>query len=107
MNFTKDQIKVLSAWEDNFRTAINASWARHPGRYALKMIYDVFTVATGDNRRFDANCQKCAVDLLRDCGRLYFQDKEEMAKKVVSKKEGNETEVKKVSVKVTRKKAVN
>lgn len=106
MNFTKDQIQVLSAWEDNFRTAINASWARHPGRYALKMIYDVFTVATGDNRRFDANCQKCAVDLLRDCGRLYFQDKEAMAKKSTGEvKVSQEAKqvVRKARIKVTKK----
>lgn len=96
MNFTKEQFQALSAWEDNFKTAVDAGWARHPGRYNLRVIYDIYTSATGDRRRFDANCQKCATDLLADCGRLYFQDKAARTEVEVSEA----VPVKKVKVKV-------
>ena len=38
------------------------------------MIYDIFTKATGDRRRFSDNCSTCILNLLTDCGKLYFED---------------------------------
>ena len=74
MKFTEEQRKTLSAWEENFRTAVKAKWARNPGRTALRVIYDIFTQATGDRRRFSDNCSTCILNLLTDCGKLYFED---------------------------------
>ena len=69
------------------------------------MIYDIFTKATGDRRRFSENCSTCILNLLTDCGKLYFDDvsevkaKENTAKEVkVSQKAGKVA--KKVSVKI-------
>lgn len=79
MTFTTEQLKTLSAWEENFRTAVKAQWARNPGRSGLRVIYDIFTSVTGDKRRFNDNCNHCILSLLRDCGRIYFQDINELA----------------------------
>lgn len=87
MTFTKEQLETLSAWEENFRTAIRAQWARNPGRSGLKVIYDIFTSATGDTRRFNDNCNHCILSLLTDCGRLYYKDVEETARKAAESKE--------------------
>ena len=38
------------------------------------MIYDIFSQATGDTRRFSDNCSTCILNLLTDCGKLYFED---------------------------------
>ena len=77
MRFTEEQLNTLSAWEDNFRTAVNAQWARNPGKSGLRVIYDIYTSVTGDQRRFNDNCNHCILSLLQDCGRIYFQDKQE------------------------------
>ena len=68
------------------------------------MLYDIYTSATGDQRRFSDNCSTCILNLLTDCGKIYFDDvpevkaKENTAKKVkVSQK--TEKVAKKVSVK--------
>ena len=74
MTFNKEQLKILSAWEENFRTAVKAKWARNPGRTALRVIYDIFTQATGDRRRFSDNCSTCILNLLTDCGKLDCED---------------------------------
>lgn len=87
MTFTTEQLKTLSAWEENFRTAVRAKWARNPGRTALRVIYDIYTSATGDRRRFSDNCSTCILNLLTDCGNLYYKDVEEMAKKASESKE--------------------
>lgn len=108
MTFTTEQLKTLSAWEENFRTAVKAQWARNPGRSGLRVIYDIFTSVTGDTRRFNDNCNHCILHLLQDCGRIYFRDKEELermqtsAKQVEVSQEAAEP-VKKVEVKTTRK----
>lgn len=86
MTFTKEQIETLSAWEENFRTAVKARWARNPGRTALRMIYDIFTQATGDRRRFSDNCSQCILSLLHDCGEIYYRDVEEMARMAAESK---------------------
>lgn len=102
MTFTKDQLEELSLFEEHFTTAVNASWSRHPGRHNLATIHRIFTSATGDTRRLDDNCQHCIVNLLRDCGRIYFADKATLAKKEEVKAE--EIPVKKVRAKVKTKK---
>lgn len=79
MTFTTDQLETLSQWEENFRTAVRAKWARNPGRHGLRVIYDIYTSATGDNRRFSDNCSTCILSLLQDCGNLYFRDLTEKA----------------------------
>lgn len=99
MTFTKDQMEVLSNFEEYFRTAINARWARNPGRTNLSRIHEIFTSATGDTRRLDANCQHCILNLLRDCGKFYFQDKESK-----TEVKAEDIPVKKVRAKVKTKK---
>lgn len=108
MTFTEKQLKDLSPWEENFRTAVLAQWARNPGRSGLRVIYDIFTSVTGDTRRFNDNCNHCILHLLQDCGRIYFRDKEELEKMQKSAKEVDVSQVaaepvKKVEVKTTRK----
>ena len=72
------------------------------------MIYDIFTQATGDRRRFSDNCSTCILSLLTDCGRLYFQDITEAAmtkestREVKVSQEAKEV-VKKAKVKTTKK----
>ena len=78
MKLSKEQIETLSRWEDNFRTAVHAQWARNPGTDNLRVIWQIYTQVTGDQRRFNDNCQHCILSLLTDCGKLYFHDKEEL-----------------------------
>ena len=108
MTFTEEQLNTLSAWEDNFRTAVNAQWARNPGTNGLKVIWGIFTSATGDTRRFNDNCNHCILSLLQDCGRIYFRDKEGIIArqndaKAVELTQRDAEPMKKVAVKTTKK----
>lgn len=77
MKFTYEQFKTLAEFETPFRTAVNSNWARRPSTSGLQLIHTIFTSVTGDTRRLNTGCQNCILNLLRDCGRLYFKDKEE------------------------------
>ena len=72
------------------------------------MIYDIYTSATGDQRRFSDNCSTCILSLLQDCGKLYFQDIIESAlikesTKDVKVSQEEKQVVRKARVKITKK----
>lgn len=108
MKFNEEQIKTLSQWEYNFHCAVHADWTPNPGSLALSTIHQIFCQVTGDQRRLNDNCQHCILELVRDCGRIYFADKAELeakkARKVASTDKVADTTIKKVVVKTTAKK---
>lgn len=78
MTFTTEQLNILSRWEEHFRTAVKADWARNPGTSALQTIKEIYAKATGDTRRVCFNCSNDILNLLKDCGRIYFKDTQEV-----------------------------
>lgn len=70
--FTENEMKELSQWEQLFHTAVNASWASNPGRVALERIADIYEAATGQRISRNYSCGACVLRLLVDTGRLYF-----------------------------------
>ena len=93
MIYTKEQFDTLAPYEDNFRTAIEARWARNPGLLALRSIHAVYQAATGDRRRLNAGCSVCLCHLLQAAGKAYFADKAERERAALVKK--TDTSVKK------------
>ena len=72
---TKEHVKILSAYEQHFETAVKSSWSRYPGAVALQEIHRIMQDVTGTKIPLNSNCQSCVLKLLQDCGRLYFQAK--------------------------------
>lgn len=80
MTFTKEQMEVLSAYEQNFFTAIKADWSRSVGRTGVETLYNIWVCATGTLVKVNPNCSHCVLSLLKEIGNAYFADKEELAK---------------------------
>lgn len=80
MVLTKEQIEMLSPYEQHFTTAIRSKYARYPGLAGVQLIHKVLTEATGKPIHLNASCSSCVFRLLVDCGTLYFKDKEELAR---------------------------
>ena len=101
MTFTNEQLQILSKWEYNFTCAVKADWSPNPGETNAKLIHQIYRDATGDQRKVCYNCQHSLLSLMRDCGRLYLQDKDELAKsaKAVEVSQEHAEPVKKVEVK--------
>lgn len=102
MTFTKEQMEVLSQWEGNFKTAIEAKWSRGIGTTGYTTIHRILTEATGRSHPFRPSCGSCMLSLLQTTGRLYFADKEEMEKAHKVEVTEAEPEKKKVAVKTVR-----
>ena len=85
-----NEFAELAQYEDNFRIALQAQWAKNPGPKALTRIHEIYTGATGDPQRLNTNCNHCIFTLLKDAGTFYFREKEareKEAKKDEGKKE--------------------
>ena len=80
MTFDKATYDYLAQFDDNFRTAINSRWSRHPGHQNLLRMGEIYNAATRQHRIIYTSCQSCVLDFLRDLGRLYFADKEARAR---------------------------
>ena len=79
MTFTKEQMETLSRYEQYFHTAVKANYCRYPGKDILTTIHGILSSATNTKRELNTGCQHCVFVLVRDCGRIYFADKEAYA----------------------------
>lgn len=76
MNFNKEQFETLAAYEPYFKTATEANWCRYPGRPALEMMHAILRDAVNDRRRLNPGCMHCTLSLVKDTGRLWYQDRD-------------------------------
>ena len=77
MRLTEEQYKTLSQYESQFKTAINAKWARFPGTAALHEIHRIQFEVTKKKTALNTSCSTCVLRLLTDMGNIYFADKAE------------------------------
>ena len=66
----------LSRYEDRMRTATNSHWCSPVSQTELQGITDILNYALETNRRANANCASCILEILTDIGRIYFAQKE-------------------------------
>lgn len=81
MNYTDEQRAILAQYEPYLRTAARSDWARNPGPRALEQINDILYAGKTYKPRVNYGCQQCILSVLRDAGRAYFADLEEIAAK--------------------------
>lgn len=76
MELSKEQLDALAPYESYMMTAVKSNWSRYPGRVALQEMHRILEEVTGRTRPLNVNCQSCVLNLLRDCGTIYFKAKE-------------------------------
>ena len=81
MYYNDEQFTALAAIEHELRRAIDRNYARIPHRETLDNVRAAYMQATG-LRSYPQNwgCTSCCINLLKDAGRLYFEDKAEREK---------------------------
>ena len=108
MTFSKEEMEILSKYEQYFHTATKANYTRNPGRTAPQEMHRIFKSATGSAIGLNTGCGHCIYSLVKAVAVAYYKDKEELealaTKEVKAEDIPAETE-KKVSVKTKTKKA--
>ena len=85
MELSKEQLDALAPYESYMMTAVKSNWSRYPGRDALQEMHRILEQVTGRKRPLNVNCQSCVLNLLRDCGTIYFKAKESKPVELVDK----------------------
>ena len=75
MHYTEEQFQKMAPHADEFRRAIESNYCKHPGTPQLKEIRAAYMAATGV-KFYPENygCTACVIQLMKDAGRLYFED---------------------------------
>lgn len=91
MKFTKEDMKTLSQWEGNMRTAIQSRYLRNVGKASVQIIAEIWARYLGVGKvAVNDSCPACVLDLLQRVGRAYFEQVEAENKK--AKKAKTKTE---------------
>lgn len=106
MKLTKEQMDFLKPYEGRMETATKSNWASAVSQTELEGITQILNQVTGGNRRANANCASCILEILTDIGRIYFAQKEAESKPAtqrVGKTTTKTAKVQGVAVKTKRK----
>ena len=68
---TKQELKYLSNFEDNFYTAIKSSFSRNISRSHLEKFSEIIEKETGKPTNTNYNCSVCALNLIKKMAELY------------------------------------
>lgn len=82
LKLTEEQYRALEPYEDYMRRALRSGSGRNPGRAVLEMMNGIYNEVAGVRLRLNMGCMHCILRVQRDCGVLYFHDKEEREKAV-------------------------
>lgn len=78
MTFSKEEMEILSKYEQYFHTATKANYTRNPGRVALQEMHGIFKSATGSAIRLNTGCGHCIYSLVKAVAVAYYKDKDEL-----------------------------
>lgn len=77
---TKEQMDILSQFEDRFRTAVYSDYARNLSTRKLDEIRNIWDEAFPDQPlNTNWSCSHCVLDFLRRVGKIYFLEKNNKA----------------------------
>lgn len=77
MTLTNEQFEILLPYKSHFETAVNSSWARNPGIFALDRINGIYCEVTKTSTRLNKGCGHCILTLLQEMGRIFLADLKE------------------------------
>ena len=78
MTFSKEEMEILSKYEQYFHTATKANYTRNPGRAGLTEMHRIFKSATGSAISLNTGCGHCIYNLVKAVGVAYYKDKAEL-----------------------------
>lgn len=85
MRFTEEEMKTLSAYEPNMRTAITANYARYPGTRAMNEILRIYKRSFAPRGNLCKTCASTICAILVKLGNAYFAQKDAETIDIASK----------------------
>lgn len=79
--FNKEQLEILSKWEESFFTATVGKYYRNIASRSLDTIKTVYDEVADNPYPANWSCNHCVLAFLQTVGKKYYADKEAYAKK--------------------------
>ena len=77
LKFTDDEFKYLQDWEYRFFQAVKADYVSVPHPQAIREIHRIWCKISGRAETLRESCYHCVFRLMKDMGKVYFDDKAE------------------------------
>ena len=78
---TKQELKYLSNFEDNFYTVTRSNFSRNISRTNLEKFSEIIEKETGKPTNTNYNCSVCALALIKKMAELYYKEKNKQEEK--------------------------
>lgn len=72
MKMTAEDLKWLSSFENNFKTAINSNYSRNILGSQLRKMVEIYELEIGKKYSLCYHCSSSVVGFLKDLGKIYF-----------------------------------
>lgn len=72
-NMTQEELKFLSEYESNFKTAINSNYTRNIVKSKLEKMVDIYQRETGKPYNLCTHCSTSVLAFLKVIGKMYFE----------------------------------
>lgn len=70
---SSEDIKYLSQFEKNFRTAINSNYSRNILESQLRKMVEIYEMEIGKKYSLCYHCSTSVLGFLKDLGKIYFE----------------------------------
>ena len=78
---TNEERAFLAKYEPQLKTAVEARWVSHIPEEAIDKMLSIWEDMAGSKRPFRRGCSTCILNLVRDLGIPYFEQKAEETQK--------------------------
>lgn len=75
LQFTNEERAFLAKYEPQLKTAVEARWVSHIPEEAIEKMLKIWEDMAGSKRPFRRGCSTCILNLVRDLGIPYFEQK--------------------------------
>lgn len=104
---TDEQFNTLAQFEPNFKTALECNYSRYPGQAGVDTLFRIWRELTNTRVNINRSCGSCILNLVKNVGKLWYQEKarreEEERKKEEALKAEPEPKPDKAKKKATKK----
>ena len=91
LRLTDDEFKYLQEWDYRFFQAVNADYVSVPTPSAIREIHRMWCRIIGRQETIRESCYHCILRLMKDMGKVYFEEKAERERRIANAKAKEES----------------
>lgn len=91
LRLTDDEFRYLQEWDYRFHQAVDADYVSMPNPSAIREIHRMWCRIIGRQEILRESCYHCVLRLMKDMGRVYYEEKAERERRAANIKAKEES----------------